>query len=229
MKADFAAPHKPQLHRIAKDRTRALDGRAGSSPTPGSLPRRMMGPVFNKGPYTLMYAPLGKDGVEFEIPPGVKTNKAQRARLVAAVARLPVRADQVDAVDFCGTLIYWAVETQRVLTSKSKRRKPVAAVATLMSAVAYPMLTGLPVTRVSLEKKGERGQQEGGQFARFLAEVFQILGINASPSGQVRLLKKENREAETRNQLRPVIDAARDAKKAPISRSRAQGKSRRAR
>ena len=179
------------------------------APETKRLRSAVMGPVFQKRPYTAVYCPLGKGGVEFVMPPGIRIKEAQRKRLVAAVARLPVLEDRVCAVDLCATMIYWMTEYQRYPRGwrTQSRRKPVAAKASIASAAAYEVLTGLPVTRVSWQQKGKTVQQEHGKFASFLGEVFQILGIEASPAGQVRLLKDQDRERSWRNVVKAVLAA----------------------
>jgi hypothetical protein len=136
----------------------------------------------------------------------VSIDEGLRERLRAALARLPISEAMQGCTDipldvaacFIWSFTYRAREELahredlwwELASIKEHHRKPVAAVTTCVVAGAFEMLTGLPVTRVSKVTKEMLGQQETGQFAQLLDEVFRILEIDASPAGQIRMFKQ---------------------------------------
>ena len=82
-------------------------------------------------------------------------------------------------------------------------RKPLAGVATDAAAEWYWTLTGKPVTRVSKNVECKYGLQETGEFAKFLGEVFTVLGIRASTAAQVKMWKDRLNPAEHKNLIHP--------------------------
>jgi hypothetical protein len=105
-------------------------------------------------------------------------------RLVEALDRITTREDKRKFI------WSWAASIMDMPFDPAGHRKPRAWITTQISAEAYEVLTGLPVTRVSKKVAYKKGKQETGRFAEFLGEVFGILGIKASPAGQVALLKR---------------------------------------
>jgi hypothetical protein len=106
-------------------------------------------------------------------------------------------------IDFRAKLI--CISAERALLRNgplvnSTKRKPVAAEITEAVAEAF-RYAGLPVTRVSKVVEGKKGLQEVGEFARCLEAVFRVLEVDASPAGQVRLLKKRVVKKEPRRFL----------------------------
>lgn len=89
---------------------------------------------------------------------------------------------------FCDELDRMRLMTGNQFVSIAKHRKPVVWTVTVLAAVAYKLTTGKPVTRISKYVSGANGKQEAGAFAKFLAEVFDIVGIKASAAGQARKL-----------------------------------------
>ena len=82
-------------------------------------------------------------------------------------------------------------------------RKPIAGAATDAFADWYWTLTGKAVTRVSKDVDGRLGLQETGEFAKFLGEVFEVFGIQASTAGQVKTWKNRVDPAELKQQVHP--------------------------
>jgi hypothetical protein len=129
------------------------------------------------------------------LPPPYLVRGDKRGVYTAAPHRRPddhFEYDPEDPAPFYASLIMWAVRGE-FWGDDPKSRDPIARRVTEAAAVAYQALTGRRVTRSS--KAGVKGghQREGGGFAEFLGEVFRILAIEASPTGQTRLLMNRNR------------------------------------
>ena len=82
-------------------------------------------------------------------------------------------------------------------------RKPLAGVATDAAADWFWILTGKAVTRVSKGMDGKRGLQETGEFAKFLREVFDAFGIEASTAAQVKMWKTRVDPADVKKWIHP--------------------------
>ena len=72
---------------------------------------------------------------------------------------------------------------------------------TAHAAELYERLTGKRATRVSksvaVNSRHGTIEEEAGEFRNFLAEVFKLLGIEAKPAGQLKLLSgKRSRKNE---------------------------------
>ena len=80
------------------------------------------------------------------------------------------------------------LETGNTSISDRSHRRPEVWTVTRLAGTAYTVTTGKQVTRVSKYVSGAKGKQEACAFARFLAEVFEIVGIKASAASQARKL-----------------------------------------
>ena len=110
----------------------------------------------------------------------------------AALCRLPVLPEQSEFLDGMAHGIYYVGTDERSARIRNKY-KPTAWLTTLMCFAGWQLLTGRPPTRIQKRVEGRMGLQECGEFAAFLAEVFDILGIKARAAGQIRTMQQEMR------------------------------------
>jgi hypothetical protein len=120
---------------------------------------------------------------------------SQEEHLKGAIARLPKAEKALSdlEIEFHARMLLIRTHEMReelahVPDRKYGPRKPLAALVTCIAASTFTLL-GLPITRVSKVRAGRKGQLETGLFAQFLDEVFRIFEIDASPAGQIKLLK----------------------------------------
>jgi hypothetical protein len=133
------------------------------------------------------------------------------------LTRLPLRDSERHLVGQAARKICFALELARQeiaekpellpewrAQTRPDARKPWAAAVTEVAADWFFILTGKAVTRVSKKVDRLDGLQETGEFASFLAEVFGVLGIQASMAGQAKTWKSRYPSAETKEWIHPA-------------------------
>jgi hypothetical protein len=132
------------------------------------------------------------------------------------LAGLPLLESQRDILDQAAWKICFQVELARQELAENREllpewranirldaRKPLAGVITDDVAHWFWTLTGKAVTRVSKGVDGKFGLQETGEFAKFLGEVFEAFGIQASTAAQVKMWKDRVDPADLKKQIHP--------------------------
>lgn len=142
---------------------------------------------------------------------------AEVERMKKVLTRLPLLDSERHLVSQAAWQICFAIELARQeiaerpellpewrARTRPDARKPLAAAVTEAAADWFWILARKAVTRVSKNVDGKHGLQETGEFARFLGEVFNVLGIQASTAGQVKSWKNEFDAAEVKNWIHPA-------------------------
>jgi hypothetical protein len=139
----------------------------------------------------------------------------ERERLREAMLRLPnATADRVDKMlyIFCGAMSAFRHPDSYFGDEADYLRKPDAFCVTTIAATSFAFVTNGPVRRTSKFVEGKFGKQETGAFARFLTEVFGIIGIKASAAGQVKTFNSTLNTPEHRRRHRLTVATSKPVK-----------------
>jgi hypothetical protein len=134
---------------------------------------------------------------------GAQIKDADVERVKEVLMRLPLLESERHLLSQAAWKICFAVELARQETderpellpewraeTRPDARKPFAAAATNEAADWFWILTGKPVTRVSKKVDGLCGLQETGEFASFLAQLFNVLGDPGQHGGTGEVVEK---------------------------------------
>jgi hypothetical protein len=125
----------------------------------------------------------------------------ERERVRQAMMRLSNASTIVvdDMLDvFCSAVALYRRDSGCFAMEGDPTRKPAALIVTFLAADMYKNVTGKAVRRTSKVVEDKWGQQETGEFARFLAEIFEILRIKAKAAGQVKVFIRHDKHSSVR-------------------------------